>query len=71
MSAVLIALALLGVLVLGIVAGLVFRGSVLIGDRRTLNRLSSHLLAEQRMQAATHATMAAMRATARMAMREE
>ncbi|WP_147252096.1 hypothetical protein [Blastococcus sp. TF02-09] len=58
-------LALVGVLVLGLALGLVWRGAVLIGDRRTLDRLASQLEAEQCMAAATHATLAAMRQTVR------
>lgn len=65
MSAVVIMLALVGVLVIGLVAGLLWRGTLLIGNRRALDRLSSQLSAEQRMQAATHATLAAMRQAVR------
>ena len=54
-------LALIGVLTIGLVVGLVWRGAVLIGDRRTLDRLTSQLEAERRMMAATHATLADMR----------
>ena len=58
-------LALIGVLVIGLLLGLLWQGSVVIGDRRTLDRLASQLVAEQRMQAQTHATLRAMRETAR------
>jgi hypothetical protein len=64
-TAVLITLALIGVLLVGLVAGLVWRGVVVIGDRRALDRLGSQLLAEQRMAAATHATLQAMRQVVR------
>lgn len=58
-------LALLSVLVVGVTLGLLWRGSVLIGDRRTLDRLVSQLSAEQHMQARTHATLRAMHEAAR------
>lgn len=57
----LLALALLAVLGVGIVVGLVWRGAVIIGDRRALDRLAGRLDAERRMTAATHATVQAMR----------
>ncbi len=57
----LVLLALLGALVVGLLVGLACHGTVLIGDRRALNRLAAQLTAEQRMTAATHATLAAMR----------
>ena len=57
-------LALLGVLALGLILGLLWRGAVLIGDRRALDRLSSRLVAEHRMEDATRATLSAMQQSA-------
>lgn len=65
MIAVLIALSLLTVLVAGIVIGLVWRGLIVIGDRRSLYRLTSQLETERRMAAATYASLQAMRQAAR------
>lgn len=56
-----ITLALIGVLVIGLVLGLLWHGTVLIGDRRALDRLASHLATEQLIQDQTHATLRAMR----------
>jgi hypothetical protein len=53
----LLALALVTVLIIGVIigvlAGLWWRGTVLLGDRRTLDRLSDRLLTELRMEAHT------------------
>lgn len=57
--------ALVGVLLVGIIAGLMWHSTVLIGDRRTLDRLVSGLAAEQQLQARTHATLRAMHEAAR------
>ncbi|TQN41689.1 hypothetical protein FHU33_1066 [Blastococcus colisei] len=54
-------LALTGVLVIGLMLGLLWHSTVLIGDRRALDRLASHLAAEQLIQARTHDTLRAMR----------
>jgi hypothetical protein len=62
---VIIVLALIGVLVIGLVLGLLWHSTVLIGDRRVLHRLASHLAAEQLIQARTHDTLRAMRDAAR------
>ncbi len=63
MRLVLIVLSLLAVLVIGVVIGLVWRGAVMVGDRRVFDRLARQLEAERRMTAATHATLHAMRQT--------
>lgn len=65
MSDVIIALALLGVLIIGLLVGLIWRGTVLLGDRQVVDRLSQQLAAEARMRAATQATLFAMRQAAR------
>lgn len=57
---VLVSFAVIGVLVIGLAIGLLWRGVLLVGDRRVLDRLSSQLLAEQRMQAYSRATLHAM-----------
>jgi hypothetical protein len=57
--------ALVGVLLVGLIGGLLFHGTLLIGDRRTLERLTSGLVAEQQLQARTHATLRAMHEAAR------
>jgi hypothetical protein len=62
-------LALLVVLIIVIVVGLLWHGTVLIGDRRALDRLARHLETERRMAAATQATLQAMRRTAQEAWR--
>jgi hypothetical protein len=51
-------------LAVGMLAGLWWRGTVLLGDRRTVDRLSEQLLTELRMEARTQATMRAMRQAA-------
>jgi hypothetical protein len=61
----LLALALVTVLIIGVLAGLWWRGTVLLGDRRTLDRLSDRLLTELRMEAHTQATIQALRQVAR------
>lgn len=58
-------LALVGVLIVGLVFGLLWRGTVLIGDRRALDRLAAQLEAERRMNAATQDTLQAMRQAVR------
>lgn len=58
-------LALIGVLIIGLVLGLLWHSTVLIGDRRALDRLASHLAAEHLIQARTHDTLRAMRDAAR------
>jgi len=63
-TVVVVALALLGVLVLGLIVGLVWRGTVIISDRRALNRLGRQFTAEQRMEAATRLTLQRMREAA-------
>jgi hypothetical protein len=60
----LLVLALVTVLLIGMLAGLWWRGTVLLGDRRALDRLSDRLLTELRMEARTQATMQAMRLAA-------
>jgi hypothetical protein len=62
----LLSLVLLTILALsvGVLAGLWWRGTVLLGDRRTIDRLSERLLTELRMEAWTQATMRAMRQAA-------
>jgi hypothetical protein len=60
----LLVLALVTVLLIGVLAGLWWHGTVLLGDRRTLDRLSDRLLTELRMEAHTQATMQAMRQAA-------
>ncbi len=62
---VIILLALLGAVLLGILAGLLYRGFLFIGDRRGLEILADQLRAEQRIHLATQQTMAEMRAAAR------
>jgi hypothetical protein len=62
---VIIVLALLAMLLVGIFAGLFYFGFLIIGDRRGLGVRTHQLRAEQRMQAATHQTLAEMRAAAR------
>lgn len=57
--------ALVGALLIGVVAGLLWHSTVLIGDRRTLDRLASTLVAEQQLQARTHAALRAMHEVAR------
>ncbi len=52
-------------MVVGLLAGLWWRGTVLLGDRRTVDRLSEQLLTELRMEAKTQATMRAMRQAVR------
>lgn len=64
MRVVVVALALLGFLILGLAIGLVWRGTVIIGDRRALDRLSHQLIAEQRVEAATRLTLQRMRQAA-------
>ena len=44
---------------------LLWRGTVVLGDRRALDRLSDRLLTELRLEARTQATMQAMRQVAR------
>jgi hypothetical protein len=61
----LITLSLLAVLILGVLVGLVWRGVVLIGDHRSLDRLAAQLETERRMAATTHTTLQAMRQIAR------
>jgi hypothetical protein len=51
-------------LAVGMLVGLWWRGTVLLGDRRTVDRLSEQLLTELRMEARTQATMRAMRQAA-------
>lgn len=65
MNEIALALALLGMLIVGILVGLAWRGMLLIGDRRALDRLSAGIEAEQRMRAATQAAMAASRQAVR------
>lgn len=52
------------VLLVGVFAGLAWRGTVLLGDRRTVERISEQLLAELRMAARTQSTMEEMRRVA-------
>lgn len=66
----LLGLALLAVLGIGVIVGLLWGGTVLLGDRQTVDRLAAQLLAELRMHARTQATMQAMRQVAREAMRQ-
>jgi hypothetical protein len=63
--------ALIGVLLIGVILGLLWHSTVLIGDRRTLARLASSLAAEQQLQARTHATLRAMHAAARAQWRRD
>lgn len=65
MSSVASVLALVGVLVMGLLLGLAWRGSLFIGDRRALDRLSGSIEVEQRLREATHAAMQASRRVVR------
>lgn len=56
--------ALIGVLMLGLIIGLLWRGVLLVGDRQVLDQLSAEMLAEQRMQAYTRVTLERMRRVA-------
>lgn len=67
MSIVLIAFAIIGALIVGLVGGLLCRGFVYVGDKRTLDVLSAQLQAEQRIQAQTAETIRSMRSAARQA----
>ena len=58
-------LSLLAMLLIGLAVGLLWHGTVLVGDRRNLDRLTRLLLAELRMEARTQTTMQAMRQAAR------
>lgn len=58
-------LSLLAVLLIGVAAGLLWRNTIALSDRRALDRLASLLLAEVRMEARTQAAMRAMRQVAR------
>lgn len=60
-------LALLGVLCVGLVVGRLWHSTILIGDRRALDRLAGGLIAEQRLQSQTHATLRAMQEETRRA----
>ena len=59
-----VALVVVLALAVGVLAGLWWRGTVLLGDRRAVDRLSERLLTELRMEAQTQATMRAMRQAA-------
>jgi hypothetical protein len=61
----LLLLALLATLLVGVVIGLAWRGTVVLGDHRALDRLASRLLTELRMEAHTQATLQAMRRAGR------
>lgn len=53
------------VLIVGVLVGLAWRGLSVLGDRRGLDVLAGRLRSEQRIDDATHATLAAMREAAR------
>jgi hypothetical protein len=57
--------ALIGALLVGLIVGLLWRGAVLVGDRRVLEGLAARLEAERRMAARTQATLQQMREAAR------
>lgn len=52
-------------LVIGIGLGLTWRGTLLLGDRRAVDRLASQLATELHLQARTEATLRAMREATR------
>lgn len=60
-----IAVALAGVLVLGLLIGLAMRGCLLVGDRWQLDLAARRLLAEQQIDTLTRNTLAAMRRATR------
>lgn len=51
---------LLVTLIVGASLGLAWRGTVLLGDRRAVDRLATQLMTEMRLQAETDATLRAM-----------
>lgn len=59
-----ILLAIIGALVVGLLAGLTWRGFVMIGDRRQLGILTERLNTEHRMSMATNQAIARMRRVA-------
>lgn len=54
-------LALIGALAIGLVAGLAWRGFVMLGDRRQLSLMAEQLNTEHRMSVATNRAIARMR----------
>lgn len=57
-------LAIIGAVVIGLIAGLTWRGFVMIGDRRQLGMLTEHINTEHRMSMATNQAIARMRRVA-------
>lgn len=61
---------LLAMLFVGIAVGLAWRGLIVIGDRRALDRLAAQLETERRMAAATNASLRTMRQVVRESWRD-
>ncbi len=59
-----ILLAAMAVMLIGVIVGMALRGTVLVGDKRAVDRISERLVAELRMEARTQATMHAMQRAA-------
>lgn len=63
--------ALLGALLVGLIAGLTYRGFIMFGDRRQLDIMVEQMQTEHRMSMATNQAIARMRAAVRNNLRSK